>query len=167
MLEGLTISGYRPGAIADVLKLHMTYYQVNWNFGLKFETKVAGELAEFLDRYRSGTDLFLTVYTADGACVGSISLDCQNSEERGAHVRWFIVDPGFTGCGIGRRLMTKVTDHSDRHRIARSYLTTFEGLHAARKIYESFGYRLTEERDVDQWNGGVKEQLFVRDISLF
>lgn len=43
------------------------------------------------------------------------------------------------------------------------YLTTFDGLHAARYLYESMGFELTKETSVDQWNGGVREQLFVKD----
>ena len=135
-------------------------------FGLAFETKVAGELAEFLSRYKQDTDLFLTAYDPNGECVGSISLDCQDVEGKGAHIRWFIVDQQFAGYGIGRKLMINVIEHCDRLNLPRSYLTTFEGLKAARKLYESFDFKLTEEKNVDQWAGGVKEQLFVRQLSL-
>lgn len=159
-----TKEGYKPGALADVVGLHMAYYHQNWGFGLEFETKVASELAEFLSRYATERDLFLAVYLPTGKCVGSITLDCQGAEEKGAHVRWFIVDQEFAGRGVGRQLMTKAVNHCDKLGFSKSFLTTFEGLHAARKLYESFDYVLTEERDVDQWSGGVKEQLFVRNI---
>jgi hypothetical protein len=42
----------------------------------------------------------------------------------------------------------------------RIYLWTFHGLEAARRIYESNGFILTEEREVDQWGGIIKEQRF-------
>lgn len=163
MKDGLSIGGYRPGALADVVRLHMAYYHVNWGFGLAFETKVAGEISEFMSRFNQDTDLFLTAYNSTGECVGSISLDCEDVVGKGAHVRWFIVDQKFTGHGLGRMLIKKVIDHCDKSSLARSYLTTFEGLHAARKLYESLDFKLTEERCIDQWAGGVKEQLFVRD----
>lgn len=163
MINGLNIAGYRPGALADVVRLHMAYYQTYWGFGLAFETKVTSELSEFMSRYNQDTDLFLTVYSPTGECVGSVSLDSENVDVKGAHVRWFIVDQEFAGHGIGRELMTIVIEHCDKFSFARSYLTTFEGLHAARKLYESFDFKLTEERRLDQWAGGVNEQLFVRD----
>lgn len=166
MLNDLTITGYKPGALADVVRLHMAYYHTNWGFGLAFETKVAGELSEFLSRYSPQSDLFLAAYSPTGECVGSISLDCQNAKEQGAHVRWFIVDQELAGRGVGRQLMTQVINHCDRLKFEKSFLTTFEGLQAARKLYESFDYKLTEVQDVDQWAGGVKEQLFVRDVNL-
>lgn len=163
MIDDLTIEGYKPGALADVVRLHMAYYHNNWGFGLPFETKVAGELSEFMSRFKSGTDLFVTAYSSTGECVGSIRLDCLDAEEQGAHIRWFIVDQKFAGHGIGRKLMTIVIEHCDCKGLPRSYLTTFDGLHAARKLYESFGFKLTNEQRIDQWSGGVKEQLFVRD----
>jgi len=163
MLTGFEFAGYRPGALADVVKLHMDYYSRNWGFDLAFETKVATELAEFLSRFDPENDLFLVVYGTDGECVGSISLDSQDAAGAGAHVRWFIVDEKLARRGIGRTLMTSVINHCDERRFSRSWLTTFEGLDAARKLYESFDFQLTEIRDVDQWAGGVKEQLFVRN----
>jgi len=164
-MNNLIFASYKPGALADVVRLHMAYYQPNWGFGLAFETKVAAELSEFLGRYKAGIDLFITVYSSTGECIGSISLDCKDATGMGAHIRWFIVDARYAGKGIGRSLMQKVIDHCNRSNFSRSYLTTFEGLHAARKLYEAFDYRLTEELDVDQWQSGVKEQIFVRDMS--
>jgi GNAT superfamily N-acetyltransferase len=161
--NGFDIGGYKAGALAEVVRLHMAYYHTNWGFGLAFETKVAGELAEFMSRFNQDSDLFLTVYSFTGECVASISLDSKDVNGMGAHVRWFVVDDHFAGQGIGRMLMRKVIEHCDRSGDNQSYLTTFEGLHVARKLYESFGFKLTEERYVDQWAGGVKEQLFVRD----
>jgi len=166
LLTDIEIADYRPGALAAVVRLHMAYYSNNWGFGLPFEIKVAGELSEFLSRYNPEIDLFLAAYLPNGECIGSISLDCQDSSGKGAHIRWFIVDENEAGKGIGRILMTKVIDHCDTHGVTRSYLTTFEGLHAARKLYEAFNFKLTEELDEDQWSGGVKEQLFVRDVVL-
>lgn len=166
MIHEHVIAGYKPGALAEVVRLHMAYYQANWGFGLAFETKVAGELSEFMSRYKQDTDLFLTAYSLAGECVGSISLDCRDADRKGAHIRWFIVDQKFAGHGTGRRLMTNVIEHCDRLSLPRSYLTTFEGLHAARKLYESFDFKLIEELSIDQWAGGVREQLFVRDRNL-
>jgi len=97
MLTGFEIAGYRPGTLADVVKLHMDYYSPNWGFGLAFETKVATELAEFLSRFDPDYDSFLVVYGTDGECVGSISLDSRDAAGAGAHVRWFIVDEKLAG----------------------------------------------------------------------
>ncbi len=51
MSEIKLIRGYVPGAVGRVTELHGTYYYKHWRFGLFFETKVAGDLSEFLKRY--------------------------------------------------------------------------------------------------------------------
>ena len=43
-----------------------------------------------------------------------------------------------------------------------TYLNTFKGLDAARHLYESFGFVLTQEEDGSQWGSTVTEQQFRR-----
>ena len=40
------------------------------------------------------------------------------------------------------------------------YLDTFEGLHAARHLYEKFGFRLVTQAEGAQWGSKVTEQKF-------
>jgi len=121
-MTDIKIVDYRPGSLAEVVKMHMTYYSEKWGFGLPFETKVASELSEFLNRYIPQKDLFLLAYHF-GECVGSISLDSQDASGKGGHVRWFIVDEKFAGNGVGRVLLTKVINHCDALGVDRSFLT--------------------------------------------
>jgi GNAT superfamily N-acetyltransferase len=41
------------------------------------------------------------------------------------------------------------------------YLWTFEGLAAARHLYEKFGFTLVEQQRGDQWGSTVNEQRFL------
>lgn len=61
--------------------------------------------------------------------------------------------------------MTAAMSHCDSLEFNQVYLTTFEGLHAARALYESFGFELVQVQQIDQLKGGVSEQLFVRKTS--
>ena len=45
--------GYRPGLIADIVRLHTEYQGRKWGFGLSFEAKVAGELFYFHSRLQA------------------------------------------------------------------------------------------------------------------
>lgn len=166
MVSETKYAGYRPGALADVVGLHMAYYSRHWGFGLAFETKVAGELSEFLSRYNPDQDLFLLALDADSKCVGSIVLDCTDPTENGVHLRWFVVDQMQAGRGIGKELLNRAIAHCQQLMFCRIYLTTFDGLHAARSLYESVGFKLVKERDEDQWAGDVKEQLFERHVTV-
>lgn len=157
----LRFDGYRPGALAGVLGLHMSYYAAEWGFGLRFETKVASELADFLTRMDPARDLFLTAWRGE-ALAGSISMDVTGGGPDGAHLRWFVVSESERGSGLGKELMARAIEHADRLAAGRVWLTTFAGLDAARALYERHGFRLGAESEEDQWQGGVREQLFRR-----
>ena len=73
---------------------------------------------------------------------------------------------GLEIAGYRPGTLAEVINHCVSSGLERSYHTTFEGLHAARNLYESFDYKLTEEHDVDQWAGGVKDQTSVRNVRL-
>ncbi len=158
-LQDYTFDGYRPGALAGVVALHIGYYAREWGFGRPFETKVAGELAEFLGRVDTSRDLFLTAWRGE-VLAGSISIDATGGGAMGAHLRWFIVSDDARGSGLGGALMGRAMDFCRAQGLDRVWLTTFAGLDAARRLYEKHGFVLAEESDADQWSGGVREQLF-------
>ncbi len=151
--------GYRPGALAAVVALHARYYAREWGFGRAFETKVAGELAGFLDRADPHDDLFVTAWRGE-ELAGSITIDASDGGPMGAHLRWFIVDDGTRGTGLGGALMDRAMAFCDKRGHERIWLTTFAGLDAARRLYEKHGFALADESEADQWHGGVREQLF-------
>jgi GNAT superfamily N-acetyltransferase len=161
LIVPIVLDGYRPGALAGVLGLHMSYYAREWGFGLKFETKVASELAAFLGRMDPVRDLFLTAWRG-AALAGSISMDVTGGGPDGAHLRWFVVAGSERGSGLGKQLMARAIEHTDRVATGPVWLTTFAGLDAARALYERHGFTLSSQSEDDQWQGGVREQLFRR-----
>ena len=167
MATDVHITGYRMGALADVLKLHTSYYGDQWGFGLQFETLVASEMARFLTAFDPALDQFLVAYDKQGTCLGSVSVNgSRESPGALASLRWFIVDRRCVGKGLGRRLLTQVLAHCDAQGVDELRLSTFSGLDAARALYESAGFSLVEELDSNPWSGGVREQRFVRNRPL-
>lgn len=156
--------GYRPGLIADIVRLHAEYYAREWGFGLPFEAKVASELSTFLRDFRPDHDFFAVDYDDDGRLLGTISIEAPAQGEPLAHLRWFITSDHARGTGLGRRLMNAAIAHADAKAFPGVYLTTFAGLNPARHLYESFGFALIAELERDQWSGGVREQRFERSI---
>jgi len=157
------VSGYRPGAIGAITALHARYYGKHWGFGLYFESVVATEVAAFLSRLDPATDCIWLALSGDDI-VGSIVVDGGEPEAKalGAHIRVFIVDETLRGKGVGRVLLQQAVDFCDRKGYRRSYLSTFEGLDDARRLYERAGYRLVEEQRDTTWGVEVNEQLFER-----
>ncbi|MCX4163387.1 MULTISPECIES: helix-turn-helix domain-containing GNAT family N-acetyltransferase [Paraburkholderia] len=153
------VEGYQPGCIGDIASLHARFYSEHWGFGAFFEQKVASGLAEFTGALPAdGKALWL--YVENGRSLASLAID-GNDETGVAHLRWFIVDDSLRGSGVGRQLMSRAMKFVDE-RFSETYLWTFKGLDAARHLYESFGFQLTEESEGTQWGTTVVEQRFSR-----
>jgi GNAT superfamily N-acetyltransferase len=151
------IRGYSPGSIGRVAELHGTYYQQHWGFGLFFEAKVASELASFLSRYNEQRDGFWTASVA-GNIEGSITIDGSHAAVEGAHLRWFIMSDALRGEGIGNQLMRTAIGFCQSQGYRRVYLWTFEGLNAARHLYEKNGFTLVDQQKGVRWGREVNEQ---------
>lgn len=155
--------GYRPGIIGRTAEMHGRYYARASGFGSFFEGKVAQGLAEFagrLDNPRNG----LWAAVSQGAIIGTVAIDGEDMGQDVAHLRWFIVDDGVRGLGIGRRLLAVAMDFCRRQGFASVQLWTFQGLDAARNLYESCGFSLAEEFPGRQWGKEVIEQRFIRQL---
>ena len=136
-MDGVVFDGWRPGAIARTLTLHMDYYAPSWGFGRQFESKLAFEMGEFHGRFDPARDLFLGAYAADGELVATLTVDGIDAAGEGAQ---FLSARGY----------------------GRAYLTTFAGLDAARALYDRHGYVLVAEEQADPWSGTVGLQRFER-----
>ena len=158
-MNDIELCGYVPGAIGRVAELHATYYHKNWNFGLFFESKVAKELSEFLCRFDEIRDGFWSALL-EGRVEGSITIDGIHTEREGAHLRWFIMSDVLRGRGIGNRLINAAIDFCRIKGHKRVYLWTFEGLDAARHLYEKSGFKFVEQHRGTHWGTEVNEQRF-------
>jgi ribosomal protein S18 acetylase RimI-like enzyme len=158
-MNTLKLVGYVPGAIGRITELHATYYSVNWNFGLYFESKVATELSEFLSRFDEAHDGFWAA-RVDDRIVGSVVIDGKEAPTHGARLRWFIVAPEYQGRGLGNLLIREAIVFCRKANFRRIYLSTFAGLDPARHLYEKFGFVLREEKEDNHWGEKVAEQTF-------
>jgi GNAT superfamily N-acetyltransferase len=151
--------GYVPGVIGRIAELHASYYYRHAGFGLYFESKVARELSEFCENYEEDRDgLWLALF--DDRIEGAIAIDGSNADGDGAHLRWFITSDGVRGTGVGAALLASAVEFCRARDYQRVYLWTFEGLSAARHLYEKSGFRLIHQRAGMQWGSRVDEQCF-------
>ena len=161
MQEIIITEGYQPGAIGRIAELHGKYYNKSWHFGLYFEAKVATELSSFLERYESSQDRIWLVILGD-SIEGSIIIDGLHADTDGAHLRWFIISDNLQGRGIGRKLLGKAMDFCTACNYRKTFLWTFQGLNAARRLYDDAGFKLVRQQTGDQWGNVVNEQYFER-----
>ena len=154
-------AGYRSGLIARVTEMHALYYARAFGFGRRFEAIVAGGLAEFTDRLGSARNGIWAALRGE-QIVGSVAIDGEDMGAGVAHLRWFIVDDAARGSGAGRKLLSTALAFVDTRDFTETHLQTFNGLAAARHLYEAHGFALAEENSGSQWGSEVLEQRFVR-----
>ena len=156
-------SGYLPGLVGRVAELHALYYTQNWGFTAFFETRVASEMSAFINRYDANRDCTWSALLG-GKIEASITVDGIDADSEGAHLRWFISSERLRGKGIGSRLMDTAMAFCHARAYRRIYLETFDGLEAARHLYESAGFRLVETRRGEQWGSRVDEQRYLAEF---
>lgn len=154
-------TGYTPGAVGRITAMHGEYYNKNWGFGIFFETKVATELSLLLTRDQDGRSGFWTA-EVEGTIAGGIAVDGNQQNPSDARLRFFIVSPACQGLGLGNALMEKAIDFCRQQGFETVFLETFEGLDAARHLYEKWGFRLIHEQPDTTWGVTVNEQRFER-----
>jgi GNAT superfamily N-acetyltransferase len=161
MSEFQISSGYHAGLIGRITEMHMAFYTKNSGFGQRFESVVAAGLASFCDRlHQPKNQIWLA--TQEQKIVGSVAIDGEDLGNNTAHLRWFIMDEKVRGTGVGRQLLTKAIQFVDENNFKETKLWTFNGLSAARHLYELNGFKLVKETLGHQWGVEVLEQQFAR-----
>lgn len=154
-------TGYQPGVVGRVTEMHARFYARHAGFGAFFESKVASGLAEFTSRLDQSCNQIWCAMLQD-RIVGAIAIDGQDLGQNHAHLRWFILDDGCRGSGMGRQLLQQALAFCDQQGFAATQLWTFQGLDAARALYEAHGFSLVHEACGSQWGAAVTEQQFMR-----
>ncbi len=153
--------GWRPGLIGWIVNEHIRYYGREWQFSRHFEATIAAGVGAFFQRYDDVRDRVIWAEN-DGELVASLVVEGSDPQlEAGmSHLRWFIISDAARGAGLGRRMMDQAMAFIDEADYAQCYLTTFSGLHAARHLYESYGFELTQEGEDTTWGIPILEQRF-------
>ncbi len=155
------VTGYHAGMIGRITEMHGGYYAREHNFGHFFEAKVAAGLADFTARLDKPCNQIWLAMSND-RIVGSVAIDGEDLGNNQAHLRWFILDDGCRGSGLGRKLIEEAMRFCDEKKFSSVQLWTFNKLTAARRLYESFGFELSKQWEGDQWGTTITEQQFSR-----
>jgi DNA-binding MarR family transcriptional regulator/GNAT superfamily N-acetyltransferase len=136
------IRPHQPGDIGWVIGRHGSLYAEEYGWDETFEALVAEIAARFLRRFDPKRER-CWIAEKDGENVGSVFLVRKSAAA--AQLRLLIVDPKARGLGIGHRLVDECIAFARRAGYRKIVLWTNDILHAARRIYESRGFRLVEE----------------------
>jgi N-acetylglutamate synthase-like GNAT family acetyltransferase len=146
----------RPGDLGTIVSLHGTVYARDHGFDTTFEAYVAGPLAEAVLAASAGTRLW--VAERGGRVVGSLAVVA--AEPGVGQLRWFLVEPGARGAGLGRRLLYEALAFCLECGHDSVFLWTVSALTAAAHLYRAAGFRKVEERPGRRWGVDVIEERY-------
>jgi N-acetylglutamate synthase-like GNAT family acetyltransferase len=147
----------QPGDIGMITHLHGKIYSDEYNYGISFELYVAKGLGEFYENFDETKDR-VWICEHNDVIIGFLLL--MHRPANTAQLRYFLIQNGYRGVGLEKKLMDLYMEFYRKCGYASSYLWTTHELHAAASLYMHYGFRLTEEKDSGDFGKKLKEQRY-------
>jgi N-acetylglutamate synthase-like GNAT family acetyltransferase len=143
----------KPGDVGYITYMHGILYAPMQGWDYTFDGYVAVPLAEFAKSHSSRERIWIA--EKGGRIVGSAAI--VKFSEKEAQLRWLLLDPDVRGKGLGRRLLEEALDFCRKAEYSSVFLWTVNTLHAAAMLYQSVGFKETEELTHELWGSIVTE----------
>ncbi len=151
-MNSVVVRTYEEKDIEYVITRHRELYKAKYNFSKEFSDYVEKYVLKFHehhDEYREN----MWIVEVNGNTSGVIALVKAGDDT--AQLRWFLVEPELRGIGLGHKLMKTLIDFSNKKGYKHILLWTVNILEAARHLYASYGFKLTESIKNTSWTNDV------------
>jgi DNA-binding MarR family transcriptional regulator/GNAT superfamily N-acetyltransferase len=152
---------HRPGDLGWIVERHAVHYARDYGFDSRFEAMVAEIAAAFLRNFDPARE-FCAIAERDGRRLGSVMV--VRSDEETAKLRLLLVEPEARGTGLGRRLVQESIDFARAAGYRQMMLWTNDVLVAARRLYETAGFRLADTAEHDEFGPRMNGETWVRTL---
>lgn len=157
----IVIRRHEPGDMGAVISGHARLYNEEYGWDVTFEALVAEIAAKFITTHDPERErAFIAEHR--GEVVGS-ALIVRDTDET-AKLRLVYVERRMRGTGLGKRLVREAIQFARTCGYRRLTLWTNDNLHAARRIYETEGFRLVSEEKHTSFGKGLVGQYWELDL---
>lgn len=146
-----------PGDLGLIIHRHGVLYRQEYDYGVEFEMYVAAGLHEFHRNYDPALDR-VWIAEHNQSIIGFLLL--MHRGNMTAQLRYFYLEPGYRGMGLGRLLMDLFMDFLKAARYRSAYLWTTHELKAAASLYTRAGFILTEQKETTSFGKLLTEQRY-------
>lgn len=153
----------RPGDLGWVVMAHGEVYDQQFGWDTDFEVLVARIVADYATQHDRAREA-AWIAEVDGERAGCVFLVC-GDEPGMAKLRTLLVTPSARGLGIGTRLVQECLAFACDAGYQQVTLWTNDVLVSARKIYQSFGFTLTEEEPHHSFGHDLIGQNWTLDLT--
>jgi len=161
-MEDITIRRLdMPGDLGWVVMTHGEMYAKEFGWDTSFEALVARIVADYAgdhDEWREAA----WIAEQGGRRVGCVF--CVTADEQTAQLRILLVDPAARGHRVGTRLVDECLAFARQAGYKRMKLWTNHPLAAARRVYLSRGFQLTEEEPHRSFGADLIGQVYELDL---
>ncbi|WP_320781569.1 GNAT family N-acetyltransferase [Streptomyces sp. CRN 30] len=152
----------RPGDLGWVVMAHGELYAQQFGFTTGFEALVAQIVGDYAAKRSPATDA-AWIAEIDGERAGCVFLVA--ADQPGvAKLRVLLVTPSARGLGLGTRLVEQSLAFARKAGYRRVTLWTTDNLVSARRIYEHFGFTLTDEEPHHSFGQDLVGQNWALDL---
>jgi N-acetylglutamate synthase-like GNAT family acetyltransferase len=149
-------NGLKPGDMGTIIYLHGVIYEKEHGFDHTFEPYVAEPLSKFVLFHSNRERIWIA--QKDKKIVGFIAIVKFSNDQ--AQLRWLLVHPEARRFGLGKTLVEKAIQFSKMSGYRSIFLWTLDILPIAAKLYQSSGFKKTDENPCLIWGVSLTEHRY-------
>ncbi|RDW57466.1 hypothetical protein BP6252_13804 [Coleophoma cylindrospora] len=139
---------HSPGDMERITERHAQIYKQEYGWDEPFQKATAEVTSAFINHYDPAHER-CWIAERDAEFLGCVMLVKHHAYENTARLRLLLVEPSARGLGVGRALVRQCAQFAREVGYARIRLWTTGVLASARHIYESEGYRMVREEELE------------------
>ncbi|MHB1152708.1 MAG: GNAT family N-acetyltransferase [Eubacteriales bacterium] len=162
-LEEINIRSYQSDDLDWVIDRHSELYRAEHGFDDTFRAYVADPVRQFGESMNPEKEN-LWISESQGRRIGMIAI--VRVSETTAQLRWFLLEPEMRGFGIGNMLIKTAVDFCIIAGYRHVFLWTVSSMAAARRLYQSYNFKITESAEHSLWGQVQIEERWDLDFDV-